>query len=147
MAQGRSAEIISMIKWIRTSRLSINNSLCACRDSRQNGHTSEIPEKGYIAERSGLGFKVNSQDFGFSRIFFCRNHPGNQVAEGSKRPFKRLQRTLVNLNGILTFNFNRTRYAQISGGDGSLWPFERIAGTITSNARPFEPQEPHPDEW
>ena len=26
MAQGRSAEIISMIKWIRTTRLSINNS-------------------------------------------------------------------------------------------------------------------------
>ena len=27
MAQGRSTKIISMIKWIRTSRLSINNSL------------------------------------------------------------------------------------------------------------------------
>ena len=28
MAQGRSTRIISMIKWIRTSRLSIKNSLC-----------------------------------------------------------------------------------------------------------------------
>ena len=27
MAQGQSTEIVSMIKWIRTSRLSINNSL------------------------------------------------------------------------------------------------------------------------
>ena len=27
MAQGRSTEIITMIKWIRTSRLSIKNSL------------------------------------------------------------------------------------------------------------------------
>ena len=27
MAQGRSTKIISMIKWIRTSRLSIKNSL------------------------------------------------------------------------------------------------------------------------
>ena len=34
MAQGRSTEIISMIEWIRTSRLPINNSLsptwCSC---------------------------------------------------------------------------------------------------------------------
>ena len=29
MAQGRSAKIVSMIKWIRTSRLLIKNSLCA----------------------------------------------------------------------------------------------------------------------
>ena len=28
MAQGRSTNIISMIKWIRTSRLSIKNSVC-----------------------------------------------------------------------------------------------------------------------
>ena len=31
MAQGRSTKIISMIKWIRTSRLSINNSLSFLR--------------------------------------------------------------------------------------------------------------------
>ena len=30
MAQGRSTKIISIIRWIRTSRLSINNSLSAC---------------------------------------------------------------------------------------------------------------------
>ena len=28
MAQGQSTKIISMMKWIQTSRLSINNSLC-----------------------------------------------------------------------------------------------------------------------
>ena len=30
MAQGRSTKAISIIKWIRTSRLSRKNSLCCC---------------------------------------------------------------------------------------------------------------------
>ena len=34
MAQGRSTEIISMIKWIRASRLSIKNSLSAGSEGR-----------------------------------------------------------------------------------------------------------------
>jgi len=33
MAQGRSTKIISMIQWIRTSRLSIKNSLSLSRDA------------------------------------------------------------------------------------------------------------------
>jgi len=36
MAQGRSTKIISMIKWIRTSKLSIKNSLCS--RTHRRGH-------------------------------------------------------------------------------------------------------------
>jgi len=47
MAQGRSAKIISMIKWIRTSRLSIKNSLprtaSAADDAAYAVHAFESP--------------------------------------------------------------------------------------------------------
>jgi len=37
MAQGRSTEIISMIKWIRTSRLSMKNSLSSQTPALSHG--------------------------------------------------------------------------------------------------------------
>ena len=52
MAQGRSTEIISMIKWIRTRRLSIKNSLSdhvlrdqGRRDAREQRQRPEQPEQ------------------------------------------------------------------------------------------------------
>ena len=41
MAQGRSTKIISMIKWIRTSRLSINNSLPGARALARKGRVGK----------------------------------------------------------------------------------------------------------
>ena len=43
MAQGRSTKIISMIKWIRTSRLSIKNSLSVDRRLEGRGAKRELP--------------------------------------------------------------------------------------------------------
>jgi len=42
MAQGRSTEIISMIKWIQTSRLSIKNSLSLTNLQRPNASLQDI---------------------------------------------------------------------------------------------------------
>ena len=41
MAQGRSTKIISTMQWIRTSRLSIKNSLSALPSTFQGPHTVE----------------------------------------------------------------------------------------------------------
>ena len=53
MAQGRSTEIISMIKWIRTSRLSIQNSLSGqvVSDDRLSLMHSEELESTTAAEK------------------------------------------------------------------------------------------------
>jgi len=51
MTQGRPTKIISMIKWIRTSRLSIKNSLCWGEDSRAS---APVPAGTSPAEAPGL---------------------------------------------------------------------------------------------
>ena len=70
MAQGRSTKIISMIKWIRTSRLSIKNSLSAvfrrhtCNRENSCGSPcvslAESESKGHLWQQQvlGLGFGV-----------------------------------------------------------------------------------------
>jgi len=56
MAQGRSTKIISMIKWIRTSRLSVKNSL-SCAAAAPPSPTAP-----------GLAFKVWRLAFGVWRL-------------------------------------------------------------------------------
>ena len=50
MAQGRSTKIIEMIKWIRTSRLSIKNSVSLRGDAEQEKYIEDEP-----SYRGGLG--------------------------------------------------------------------------------------------
>jgi len=47
MAQGQSTEIISMIKWIRTSRWSMKNSLS---EGSTHGHTTQEPWRGLLKD-------------------------------------------------------------------------------------------------
>ena len=44
MAPGRSTKIISMIKWIRTSRLSMRNSVFRVEGYRGRARVREVPE-------------------------------------------------------------------------------------------------------
>ena len=63
MVQGRPTKIISMIKWIRTSRLSIKNSLSlsqvAHRDLKLENVMLASPEE---------GAQVKLIDFGFCKV-------------------------------------------------------------------------------
>jgi len=55
MAQGRSTEIMSMIKWIRTSRFSIKNSLSAGGGSK--GEAEGAWSAARVAPRHGRASK------------------------------------------------------------------------------------------
>ena len=64
MAQGRSTEITSMMKWIRASRLSIKNSLSAFspfRDCRVRPRRPRLPNL------RGRGEGLSSREFLYSR--------------------------------------------------------------------------------
>ena len=52
MAQGRSTEIITMIKWIRTSRLSIKNSLSGSHHTLQTVEREREREREKARERA-----------------------------------------------------------------------------------------------
>ena len=58
MAQGRSTEVISMLEWIRTSRLSINNYVSMGRLNKPDGMPG-MP--GLVVDLSGRRFvKTNT---------------------------------------------------------------------------------------
>ena len=56
MAQGRSTKIISMIKWIRTSRPSIKNSVSRCTGPPEAAGTGERVQR--LHERRGPGRQI-----------------------------------------------------------------------------------------
>ena len=64
MAQGRSTKIISMIKWIRTSRLTIKTSLSLCRYVRL---APEEVDETTLCEL-GLRFYKNTLSYLGSRV-------------------------------------------------------------------------------
>ena len=79
MAQGRSTKIISMMKWIRTSRLPIKNPLSGIKASlgstaqgfRAQGSGSGVHVSGFRVQGSGFGvqgsgFRVQGTDSGVS---------------------------------------------------------------------------------
>ena len=61
MAQGRSTTVISMIQWTRTSRLSINMSLCLIRPARDSSQIMVLP---LVREwvREGQGVRERERD-------------------------------------------------------------------------------------
>ena len=72
MAQGQSNTIISMIEWIRTSRLSIKNSLSwelkNLKDPKE--HFLQSGAEGHGAHTEGLGFRVWNLWFGTLGVGF-----------------------------------------------------------------------------
>ena len=61
MAQGRSTKTISTIKWIRTSRLSIKNSLFLCRSGTD--HNEERSAEVVRRADPDNGFAEKSKEF------------------------------------------------------------------------------------
>ena len=59
MAQGRSTKIISVIKWIQTSMLSMNKSLAGVLQLNQHRVTSLA-----VLGVQGAGFRVQGSGFG-----------------------------------------------------------------------------------
>ena len=69
MAQGRSTKIISMIKWIRTSRLSIKNSPSGGRADVLTCHHFQRPGIGFPFSVQGLWFEDEAHRAMATRCF------------------------------------------------------------------------------
>ena len=95
-------------------------SLCACGDPPQNGHKSEIPENGYMAERwrndSVEALKYAARTWGLD-IIIEAIHAQRVLTVHSKAIANTCE---PELDPCLQFVQEWSRYARVSGGDSSL---------------------------